>query len=950
VGGSTEDDIEAYIDNAYNTWTIPPTAILLLGDHGTNPTNSIVSHVMNNHPGGYNPYVSDNAYADVDEDYLPDIMLARITARNNSELEIMIRKFIDYELSPPVDADFYDHPVTALGWQTTRWFQLCSETVGGFFKNVLDKNPVRINEVYDGDPTVDPWSTASNTTTVLNYFGESGLNYIPDDPSVLGNFSGGTYTDINDAINSGAFLVQHRDHGAYWGWGEPYYHSNHVSSLNNTDLPYILSINCQTGQFDNSSECLAEKFHRYNLSGTGSGALGVLAATEISYSFANDIYAWGVYDYLWPEFMPDYEPEFSPGKLMPCFANAAGKYHLHESTWYYSTSVKRVTHYLYHHHGDAFMVLYSEIPQPLSVAHNSSITSAAADFAVTADSGAFIALTHQGEILSTATSDGNTILFPIYTSLSPGIPLLVTITKRNHLRYSQEVQVLPALGAYLELDTVIINDPDFNNNGLLDYGESGTLTLTVKNIGSEDAESVDVCLTSSNPWLTIPDDTVSFGPVPAGQTSIVYDAFSYTVSTNVADGEESLLEVECISDPDTWLSHTTLEVHAPEMVVQDLVVDDLTSGNGNGYPDPGEVSDLNISIGNLGSVASDSLDFQLTTTEPLVVVVDGNDQNGPVLPGGNCEAVFTISCDPLLNAGSAVPFDLTITDEAGYYSVVSLDVTCGKIPVLVIDLDPNHNSGPEIKSAIDTNGVYSEYVTFLPQELSAYSSVFLCLGIYSNNYVLSSADGPILEEYLNSGGNLYMEGGDTWCYDQTTTVHPMFSIDAISDGTSDLDTIVGVASTPVEDLSMRYDGENNWVDRLGASGSAQVLLNNNDPSYGTSVSYDGGSYRTIGASHEFGGLSNGDNQWIILMAEYLRFFSIPITSQWIGINTDWNDPVNWSNGVVPDGETHVIIPVNPSRGGFPIDNGAGEADCKTLTLEEGAILTVPDGTVMTIYE
>jgi hypothetical protein len=50
-----------------------------------------------------------------------------MTARNAGELEVMIRKAIDYEKDPPTSPDFYNHPVTALGWQTERWFQICSE-------------------------------------------------------------------------------------------------------------------------------------------------------------------------------------------------------------------------------------------------------------------------------------------------------------------------------------------------------------------------------------------------------------------------------------------------------------------------------------------------------------------------------------------------------------------------------------------------------------------------------------------------------------------------------------------------------------------------------------------------------------------------------------------------------------------------------------------------------
>jgi len=90
---------------------------------------------------------------------MADVVLARMTAQNETHLENMITKIIEYETDPPTYESYYD-PITALGWQTERWFQICSEAVGGYFKHVKGKDPVRINEVYDGNPSVDPWSTA----------------------------------------------------------------------------------------------------------------------------------------------------------------------------------------------------------------------------------------------------------------------------------------------------------------------------------------------------------------------------------------------------------------------------------------------------------------------------------------------------------------------------------------------------------------------------------------------------------------------------------------------------------------------------------------------------------------------------------------------------------------------------------------------------------------------
>jgi hypothetical protein len=96
---------------------------------------------------------------------------------------------------------------------------------------------------------------------------------------------------------------------------------------------------------------------------------GILAASETSYSFVNDTYIWGMYDNMWPQFMPAYGAMYEERGILPAFGNCAGKYFLQQSSWPYNTENKEVTYYLFHHHGDAFLTLFSEVPQQLAVNH-----------------------------------------------------------------------------------------------------------------------------------------------------------------------------------------------------------------------------------------------------------------------------------------------------------------------------------------------------------------------------------------------------------------------------------------------------------------------------------------------------------------------------------------------------------------------------------------------------
>lgn len=509
VGGSTTTAIENYINTAYNTWNPAPAAILLLGDHGTNANNNILAPIYNNY------CVSDNIYADVDNDHMPDICLARMTANNATQLQVMCTKFLNYERNPPTSTVFYNKPITALGWQTVRWFQICSETVGGFWKYEQGKDPTRINEIYAGNPAVDYWSTATNTSTVMNYFGPNGENYIPATPQQMPCcWNGGNATDINNALNAGAFCLMHRDHGSITGWGEPAYNISNIDGLTNTSyLSFIFSINCLTGKYNYSSECFAEKFHRYTYNGVNAGALGLIAASEVSYSFVNDTYVWGMMDNFWSDFMPTYGTTPSSRGFRPCFGNAAGKYFLQQSNWPYNTGNKQVTYHLFHHHGDAFSVVCSEVPQALTVFHNTTIPEGSTSFSVTSNVGSFICLSVDDEILGTADGTGSPVVITIPGTLVVGDEMIVTITKQNYFRYKAVVQVVYPGGPIpdFEADTTEIcaggsvdftdlstNDPT-SWSWTFQGGTPGTSTVQhPQNIVYSSPGSFDVSLTVGN--------------------------------------------------------------------------------------------------------------------------------------------------------------------------------------------------------------------------------------------------------------------------------------------------------------------------------------------------------------------------------------------------------------------------------------------------------------------
>ncbi|UCE66302.1 MAG: hypothetical protein JSU85_15915 [Candidatus Zixiibacteriota bacterium] len=655
IGGNTTTAIENYINNAYNTWDIPPASVLLLSDYqNSGLTYGITSPMWDNY------CVSDNIYGDVDNDDLPDVVMARITAQDPDDLSLMINKFLDYERNPPTSPDFYDHPITAGGWQTERWFILCTEICRGFMSNVLGKNPVREYAIYDGTPG-SVWSTNANTYMLVDYFGPNGLGYIPATPAHLTDW-GANATRINNDINSGAFVLLHRDHGSETGWGEPDYHIGDLAGLNNTMLPHVFTINCLTGRFDYGSQVFTEAFHRMQY-----GALSLTAASEISYSFVNDTYIFGIWDYMWPNFDPGYG---NPGidNLNPCFANASGKHYLQASNWPYNPQHKVYTHHLFHHHGDAFTTVYSEVPLAQTVVHDPVLLAGPNFFTVTAQPGAMVGLTVNGDIIGTGLGTGSPESIPIEPQI-PGYNMIVTATLPNYYRYEATIPIITTSGAYVIYDSSAVDDASGNGNGVIEFGENINLGVQLENVGSDTAYGVTAKLRSSDIYITLTDSSQYYGDIADGETSYIAGAFAFDVSVDVPDNHNTNFEVEVSDANDSvWTSYFNLRAYAPELVFIEVLVDDA-AGNGNGILEGGETADMIVTLENTGGSDALTVTGLLSEDDDLVDITDANGSFGDIIAGGNGDNSadpFLVVADTALPMGHSIYFDLDLTASGGY--------------------------------------------------------------------------------------------------------------------------------------------------------------------------------------------------------------------------------------------------------------------------------------------
>ena len=616
IPASTTTQLKTWFHDAYANWEIAPVAVCLFGDHNTNMAQGIPGETTSHPYSG--TCITDNFYADAQgNDNLPDMVFSRLVAQNASELPIFVSKQIDYETTPNTNASFYTSPVTALGWQTERWFQLCSEVFGGYMR-AHGYTPQRINCIYSGTPG-NIWSEAQNTNQVTSYFGPNGTNYIPASPSEMGGWTGGTPDQVVQAVNNGTFWVQHRDHGLDEGWGEPAVRNYHVDQMNNVGkLPFVMSINCQTGMFNytgDNGNCFTEKWMRRTSNGQNAGAVGVLSPTEVSYSFVNDAFVWGVYDQFDPDFMPTLptntnHPAYgNRGNWRPAFGNVAGKYFLSQTAWPYNIDDKDITYTMFTAHCDAFLRIYTQVPQTMAVNHQSVQLAGLNTFQITAPEGATIALTkgegNNLEVVAVAQATGSVQNMSIPSQVPPTV-LHLTVTGQDYLRYEADIDVIPADGPY-----IIISQYELGNNApQLNFGEDAGFNIQLKNVGNTTAPGGSMTLTSESEYVTITDGTADFTDINSNATLDLNEAFSFTISDEVPNKTNIEFVINITSGDAIYENHITMKAYAPVFEIGNVSIIEI-EGNGNGRLDPGERATLRFPVHNKGNADSQATEITL---------------------------------------------------------------------------------------------------------------------------------------------------------------------------------------------------------------------------------------------------------------------------------------------------------------------------------------------------
>ncbi|MCF7793307.1 MAG: T9SS type A sorting domain-containing protein [Candidatus Cloacimonetes bacterium] len=717
--GSDLQDVKDYIQNAYDTWPNPPEFVCLVGDAGPGVNYNVPTAHLD---GGYYTGEGDQYYSLLEgDDILADVHLGRLSFNSISELQTIASKILHYEKEPFItNVDWYNKTLVV------------------------------------GDPT---FSGTSCIDTKMNVRDMVALN-APDMniTEVYNNSQGSWQMQMSSNINSGVSYFNYRGFANMSG-----FNVNHIYGLNNGwMLPAAVFITCITGDFEGTIDCRSEAFLKAGTPSQPQGAIGAIAtATGNTHTCFNNCVDAGIYYGIFQDKIYNLGGALNRGKLA-LYMNYPGNPGNHVNQFSYWNNLM----------GDPGCELWTDVPQDLNVIYNTNIPQGSnfIPVQVTDSSGnpvenAWISIL-QGDdtIREIAFTDASgSAVLPLPDNASGEVDL--TVTKHNFIPHLGSFDIQQAT-SFVAVESVQIDDDNSGNSsgngdGVINPGETIELIVTLKNNGTQTANNVTAVISTENDFITISDDSETFGNIAVGATANSLDDFDFSLDADVLNSAEIELEIIIMQSGDPfWIDTIFLPISAAEITFQDFTIDD----GSNGILDPGETSQMEITLENIGSIDAADIWAELVSTDNMIVVNDNSGSFGNIIAGSsstNNVDNFDLTALPPTVPGSVYTLQLNVYNADGYQDCLEFEIEIGEPNIADptgpdaggyycyddgdtdymecptydwIEIDPNYGGSGTIINFLDLGNSGQVEEVDLPFDLSFYNQVYNSISICTNGW------------------------------------------------------------------------------------------------------------------------------------------------------------------------------------------------------------------------
>jgi len=593
----------------------------------------------------------NNLWGEIGEDdLLPEIGIGRFSVSSQAEFDALMNKTIMYQESPVLGE--LDNPLLV-----GEWLYSSPETWGSQYLELL-----------------------------IGYHDDNGYetNGIPEDQNIEklyeseGSWSAST---LKNTMNQGGGFIHHVGH-ANSNYTMKFYNSDITNSnfapLDGVTHNYALiySHGCICGAFDDN-DCIAEKM-------IGIEKMAVAVYMNSRYGWFNEGQTEGPAAHINRELVDAYYDK-KESRLGMAYTMAR----IETAPWVtapgqHEEGALRWNFYDCNLLGDAAVRFWTDEPIDVVADYQDALPIGVPSITVNLTENGNPAeaiecvFVMEGVVYGMATTDETGVAEIVFTEPIANVgDASIFISGYNCQLEELPVSVIPNGGAYVVFSSSVVNDDDGNGNGIADYNESILLTTEMKNVGTAQADDVMVTLSSSDPYVTITDDSEDFGNIAGGATVSIENAFAFDIAADVPDQHTILFNVQA-QGQDTWSSTFSIMVCAPALAMDEYYINDAVSGNNNGLLEPGETADVVITAANNGGADAYEVMATLTSGDQYITVNTAGTQDlGDLSAGSTGISTFSISASENTPAGHTATIEINFEAMYGIQQsdVISLPFT-----------------------------------------------------------------------------------------------------------------------------------------------------------------------------------------------------------------------------------------------------------------------------------
>ncbi len=409
----------------------------------------------------------------------------------------------------------------------------------------------------------------------------------------------------------------------------------------------------------------------------------------------------------------------------------------------------------------------------------------------------------------------------------------------------------------------------------IEYNENTDLTFTVYNNSGSALSDVKINFTTDDEITVLSEESADIGTLEPGQSKTIENATSISLDGFVSDNYGTVINCEVKSSSSSVNTGINLYVKAPELVIQEskIINDD------DGYLYPGENAKVKLTVQNIGQHRSQEYSLKLSTDNPHIYIPPETRNISQLNPGDTVSAEFIIAASYNISLGTLVELNATLLNNEYIVDQSVYEIRTGHIPALIIDLTPEQKSGHAMKQILDELGMQNRMINMVSNRLEDYLSIYVCMGGLFNLIALTEKEEDLITNYILNGGNVYLEGMAAWQDISESEMLKLFNIR--NDEPSyyyPLDSIIGTDMTYTKDMLFGVDDQNPYINYFihpedGAKSYLRLIAHDSSD---VCISFDEGSYKTIGSSIQFGALTDTDSIGTRknLLLSILDFFDI----------------------------------------------------------------------------